>query len=276
MNGISNGLKKFSSQVLYFLMAPVFFFFFTIVYKPYDLTQSLDMGRGLFSFNVAIMTSIILVILVISRLLFFIFREKMKLNYFWYTFWCIGEIIVVSFFVALYLWLMLGGDSLYLDVMKEYVQDIFLTLIYPYLIITLSVIVKDRGEELTALQFQTQEQSADTNLYTRFYDANNNQKLSLITTSILYIAAQENYLRIYYVDNDKVTNYLLRNQMKNIEEYCQSQGLVRCHRSYFINSTRIQLLKKEKEGVIYAELNAPEPIKIPVTRKYYDSLAQML
>ena len=64
--------------------------------------------------------------------------------------------------------------------------------------------------------------------------------------------------------------------MKALDELCQDNGMVRCHRSYYVNPSHIKVLRKEKEGVIYAELDAQEVIHIPVTKRYYDRLSEML
>ena len=67
----------------------------------------------------------------------------------------------------------------------------------------------------------------------------------------------------------------LRNTMKRMEETCLKGGLVRCHRSYFVNSARVQALQKDKEFT-YAVLDVPNAHRVPVSRNYYDSLAALL
>lgn len=271
MEGIVKGLYKFSSQVLYFVSVPVFLFFFILVYKPFDLYILLDMERDLFAFNVTMLTAILFVSLLLSRLVFYLFRSNLDLTYFRYSVWCILEIITSSLFVALYVWLMYGTEIPYFDVMIETIQDMFLALIFPYVIITMYIVNRDkRWKEHNA------EPTFDPKTHTRFCDANNNQKLIVATSTILYIAAEENYVRIYYVDDDRISTYLLRNAMKNLDETCALGGIVRCHRSYFVNPARVKLLKKERDGVVYAELEAPVLTKIPVSKKYYDALNTIL
>lgn len=277
MDQISAKLKSFSTQVLYFMVAPCFVFFFTIVYKPFDLSGVLDMGRDLFPFNVTILTCIVLTSLFISRLIFYLVRDKIKFNYFRYTIWCLIEIVCAALFVALFVWLMLRRSVPYFEIMKESVQDTFLILIIPYLIITLSVIIMDKREIIRELEMNAlKDPQYDPATHIRFFDSNNNQKLLLTTSSVLYIGAEENYLRIYYESDGKVSSYLLRNAMKNIEEHCLSNGLVRCHRSYFVNAARIRILKKDKDGIIYAELESTSPVKVPVSKRYYETLTMKL
>lgn len=272
MSRVAKRIEKFSSQVLYFLILPCFLFFFTIIYHPFEIQDSLDMGSDKFSFNITIITCIVLVSLVISRLIFYFVKRRMTLNYFWYTIWCILEMVAASFFVALYLWLMFKTEVPYFQLLIESIQDLSLVLIFPYLIITLSLIILDYRDD----NQKSSSHYDDSVSHIRFCDANGNQKLVLTLNSILYVAAQENYIRIFYINDDKVVSYILRNTMKKLEEGGLPKQLVRCHRSYFVNTRRVKLLKKEKEGVLFAELDAPQPIKIPVTITYYDTVAQLL
>ena len=64
--------------------------------------------------------------------------------------------------------------------------------------------------------------------------------------------------------------------MKAIDEICQENGLVRCHRSYYINPSFVKVLRKDKEGVIFAEMDSRGMVRIPVSKTYYDRLAELL
>ena len=110
----------------------------------------------------------------------------------------------------------------------------------------------------------------------RFYDDKHNLKIVLMPEAILYITAEENYVNIFYQDNGKLRNYVLRSSMKALDELCQDNGMVRCHRSYYVNPSHVKVLRKEKEGIIYAEMDASEIIHIPVSKRYYDRLAELL
>lgn len=275
MKEISTIFRRFPTQILYFITMPLFFFSFALLYKPFNIEEILDLGKDLFAFNVTIMSCIVLVTLIMTRSLFFAINKRKGMGEGWYLFWCFAEIVAISLFVSLYFWLMDGGKHHFFAVMVEAIQDIFLTLIFPYLIIHLALLYNDR-ESAVATAHPLPVRNGAEPVHVKFYDSNKNQKFAATQSSILYITAQDNYLRIYYLDNDKVSSYLLRNSITNVENYCAEYGLVRCHRSFIINSQRIKLLKKEKEGYVYAVLDGPEPLQIPVTKRYYDSISQML
>ena len=99
----------------------------------------------------------------------------------------------------------------------------------------------------------------------RFYDSSHNLKIVLTPSAILYIAAEQNYVNIYYVENGRVRQYELRSSMKAIDELCQENGLMRCHRSFYINPAHVKVLRKDKDGIMYAELDADDVHHIPVS-----------
>jgi len=123
-----------------------------------------------------------------------------------------------------------------------------LTLVIPYTILALSL-------RLYELNNSSNEDEDNAIQRMRFYDDRHNLKIVLTPSSVLYITAEENYVNIYYTENDKLRNYVLRSSMKAIDELCQDNGLIRCHRSYFVNPSHIKVLRKDKEGVVYAELD---------------------
>ena len=52
--------------------------------------------------------------------------------------------------------------------------------------------------------------------------------------------------------------------------------MVRCQRSFFVNPQHVKVLRKDKQGVVVAELDVNGADTIPVSPKYYDALERML
>ncbi len=53
---------------------------------------------------------------------------------------------------------------------------------------------------------------------------------------LVYVEAQENYSKIVWIDKDEVREKLLRVTLKKIEDQVVDDAIVRCHRSYIINT----------------------------------------
>jgi DNA-binding LytR/AlgR family response regulator len=109
----------------------------------------------------------------------------------------------------------------------------------------------------------------------RFTDNTGRLKLVIAQDVILYIEAKENYVLIHYLDGSKIKDYSLRQSMRGIEELMMKHGIIRCQRSYYVNPRHVTVLRRDKEGMIQAELETVGR-QVPVSPKYYEELSKML
>ena len=123
---------------------------------------------------------------------------------------------------------------------------------------------------------QKEEQATYDDSLMRFTDSTQRVKLMIASSAVLYIKSEENYVRIRYMEGDHIREYALRASMKSLEELMQKHGLIRCQRSYYINPQHIKVLRRDKEGMITAELNNTQAPPIPVSPRYYEQLAKWL
>ena len=142
------------------------------------------------------------------------------------------------------------------------------TLIYPYAFLWLKyeIIVKEKQMDNTP----------DENSLIRFYDEYKKLRLVIAREAVIFIRSEENYVHIYYMDQEKNKKFTLRSSMKALEETLTKRGLVRCHRSYFINPAFIKIVHKNSAGIIVAELNQPNCDTIPISRKYQDAITKLI
>ena len=118
MTGIPRVFRRFVPQLLHVIVLPIFFFAFMIIYRPFNIMSFL--GKEWFGVHIAIMTGIVLLCVLITRLIYY--YVPMKLNYTLYIFWNVAEAVFTSFFVALYLWLVLGKPMPYFEVLILAIQ----------------------------------------------------------------------------------------------------------------------------------------------------------
>lgn len=259
--------KKFAAQALYFSVVPFFFLIFAALYKPFDMDTLLNTPRASYSFNIAMMMCIILLVTLASRMILYFTRVIRHLSMNWYRVWCIGEIVVCAFFVALYATLICKFGQQYLETLVDTAAYLFLVLVFPYLILDLAL-------NLAAAKNANVATVADNKLH--FYDNRHVLKFVVNTENVLFIKADENYITIHYNEGDKRKTYDMRCSMKSVEDVCEGNGIMRCHRSYFINPKHIKALRKDKENAIVAELDTGDDTLIPISKRYYDPLVQVL
>ena len=265
MSHIPTVFRRFIPQLLHVIVLPIFFFTFMLILRPKGIVEFL--GNDWFGVHLTIISCITLLSAGVARTVYYFI--PMKLNYTLYVLWCLAEIVFMSFFTALYLWLVFDKNMLYFEFLTSSFQFLFLSLVFAYVILGLSMRI---------YEFHHKEYSLDDNVAQRmrFYDQQHNLKIVLTAPSILYIAAEENYVNIFYNENGRVRSYNLRSSMKAIDELCQDNGLMRCHRSFYINPAHVKVLRKDRDGIMYAELDADDVRHIPVSKKYYDHLSDML
>jgi DNA-binding LytR/AlgR family response regulator len=182
------------------------------------------------------------------------------------VYWEVAEVIAMSMFMALYLTLMYKGTFPYFHIVGQSLYALLIICIYPYVIFNLSI----------AYMAQKEEQATYDDSLMRFVDNTQRVKLMIASSAVLYIKAEENYVHIRYMEGERLKEYALRASMKSLEELMHKHGLIRCQRSYYVNPQHIKVLRRDKEGMITAELNTPQAQTIPVSPRYYEELAKWL
>ncbi len=264
---IPSVFTRIKCLLYYILGIPVFFLIFTTLYRPLLVRELLDMTpQGLFSFNVTIISCILLGVMILSRVLMAVTSRHSALSRLSWRLWHVAELVGMSLFVSLYLTLMYKGRYTYYGMAGICMGMLTMTLVYPYAILYLV---------WNAIAAKEDAPVEDDSLM-RFRDQQKQVKLIIASAAVLYIEAKENYVIIKYKDGDIVKEYTLRSSMVALQELMRKHGLVRCQRSYYINPVHVKAVRKDKEGVITAELTTPNLKAIPVSPRYYDELANLL
>ncbi|MBQ0025254.1 MAG: LytTR family transcriptional regulator [Bacteroidales bacterium] len=259
---------RYKTQVLFYLALPLFFFGWVLIYNSESIVSLLREGPSpdSINLNLPIVTAIIFVVSALSRSLLYILRSRIVLTAFRYFLWCLAEVVVISLFVALYLTLRSRSDLVFFDFLPRTLLQFCLILVYPYIILSLIFYIIGIQEV----------REIDQGSRVRFYDSRHLLKFITTVSSILYVESKENYVIIHYVENGLLKHYQLRNTMKNVEELLSRSGFVRTHRSFCVNPSHIAMLRKEKNGLFFAELDSGAKESIPVSKKYYEALTSLL
>ena len=260
-------LNKLKMQVAHVFGLPLFFLCFVLVFHPSEIEAFLDTPAMDSGFNLVMVCCIILLSLLITRALRYVIRDSLKPTLERYLIWCVAEAVVAGMFVSLYLLLMHTEGMMYLAVLCRCVPFVLEILVIPYTILTLLAFVWDS-------QGASPEEGEESLI--RFRDSTKRLKFAIAASAVLYIAAEENYVRIHYQDSGKIRNYVLRASMRSIEESVTRHGIVRCHRSYFVNPRHVALLRKDRDQGAIADLDVQGAQSIPVSKSYYEALTKLL
>jgi len=265
MEKTSGILWKYTTGCWFATLSAGFFLLFSLFYDPFGMQERLDMGRDISAFNTIILTCIVGVSVMTTRSLMALLKNSISKEWWAYLVWCVMEITVAAAFMALFLSLMEKGAG-YFQTLSTCIKYAATILVYPYTILTLIMTVSDKKK--------AEEREEAANLV-RFYDSNKLLKLTIAASALMYIKAEENYLRIFYLDAGKFKDYQLRSSMTAISETAGKAGLFRCHRSYYINPSKIKALRRESNGTMSAEIEGAES-PIPVSKKLYQELTALM
>ena len=101
----------------------------------------------------------------------------------------------------------------------------------------------------------------------------NDERLFLKKTNLLYIKAEQNYIRVCYLDeNTRFASTLLRSTLSN--SHGQAPFLVQCHKSYLINPIRVKEVtgNSQKARIVFSDtLDA-----IPLSKSFYKKVKEEL
>lgn len=101
------------------------------------------------------------------------------------------------------------------------------------------------------------------------------EKLDLGLDNVMMIKSADNYVDIYYKEDEQVKHKLIRNTLKNIQKLLSDyHDFVRCHRSCIVNSTYILNMTNSYKGHRLIMLDMEE--EIPVSRQYILAIKEAL
>lgn len=253
-------------HLLVLFIVPFFFVAFSIGYRPFDMFSLCDFGFFKPPVHIVLLGCIILVMLLLSRTVYFFVERHDHFHWWADLIWCLAEIFIISFFTAMYM--SLFAHRPYFECLGLSLQFNFTILIYPYAILCLADALVYRVEN-------TKYSQAPENVI-HFHDENKHLKLVVSASSVLYIKANDNSVNINYLESGRVKDFALRTSMRSLEPIAERFHLVRCQRSYYVNPAHVKVLRKDSDGFIFADLGIEGVNPIPVSKTYYDNIAAIL
>lgn len=280
---IPKTIYSIKSTIMFVAGLVLFTLFFAIIYTPnYGLSEEAislgDLGEGEQAVAqwyrhetmcLSITCAIILVVTTLSRVILLLTTHTARIREWEYLLWQLVEVVATALFTNLFLSLYLHLD--YFPNLPRVLLIYISIAVYPYTFYWLLSERIDRDLRIaeaqrTILRLRNSEGREEKGMM-RFMDDKGNIKLVVGSEHIISIEAAGNYVTILHISGGRLMRYSLRNTLKGIEELCAGSPLVRCHRSYYINLSKVKLLRKTPEG-IFAEIDFEGVGDIPVSKSY--------
>jgi hypothetical protein len=277
---LSEPYYSVKSNLIFCLSIPIYVMLFMVLYSP---TFGINGHDGWLSdwnqhagLCLPIICAIILGVLLASRsiLCFALVRHTLSKREF--LVWQAVEFLVCCLFCDLFLSLYLHAD--YFVTLTRIIIVGLELVIFPYVIywaamelLDHSIRLREANDIIAELRKGTERNEAGA---IRFADEKGNVKLVVGAERVISIESAGNYVTILYDNDGKLVRYSLRNTLKSIEDICRANGLVRCHRSFFVNLSKIKIIRRTPDG-IYAEIDRSGVEDIPVSKTYAAELMRL-
>ncbi len=116
------------------------------------------------------------------------------------------------------------------------------------------------------------EQTMEQGMSVYFEDEVSHTDIKVNPNSIIYILAADNYIKIFFFQNNMTQSLLVRGTLKNVEEKLADQTkFYRCHRSYLVNLSYVRHISGNAQGY-KLHLEGTEEL-IPVSRSLNNEIA---
>ena len=274
-------LYKRSSQTTFIVFVALFSLIFINAYKPFSSFEWIPYirYRGSNAAYLLISTALVaagLLVLVLSRIIMGIYTRRRKMVYGVFALWVAVETIVMASVYTLYAVLSNGEPSDFLQLWRNTVINTVLVLFIPYVIFIIYVSWREKDRQLRQIteQLENGDSPASTGLIPLYNDKGELQ-MSVKKENLILLESADNYVCVWYMNNDTVRKTMIRNTMKCMARDLDGSSIVRCHRSYMVNLDHVKVMRRQNTGVTI-ELGIAGIPDIPISKTYCDSVTRWL
>jgi len=258
-------LKYRKFEILYIYGISIFNFIFLLLFKPFGLSNLnfIERLRALLIYFIAIFPIILVNSYVLKR--FFIKKYTIGNTILWFI-WSFFLISICIFIVNAYLF---NDGEFYFSMFLWSVGVTLCTSVIPLAILILlhyNYVLTKRLNNAYSINEIIRNKQLNHNKEIIIEDESNNKKFSVSIDSLLYITAADNYIDVYYFNNNKISHELIRNSLTNIEKtFSNTKQLFRCHKSFIINLNSVLSVTGNTAGYKLKMKNTD--VLLPVSRK---------
>lgn len=285
MTPIPSFIYKRSNQIAMIIFVPIFALFFIALYSPFDFDRIDSDAHFLSWLNVSreLLVQLITIFLIligmavaaISRWLMALYTRKRQISYVHYIAWIACEILVMTLMFTIVA-LFTDTNKGIITLFKNSLIKTFLMLLIPYTLCYIYFIWQERVAQLRMLRERiAEDETALQAAYVQIFDEKGEMRLSVRREHLLLIESADNYICVWYTNNNAPKKVLVRNTLKQVAEQLASTHIQRCHRSYLVNLDHVKVLRREKEG-IFVELGIVGVPDVPISKTYSDSIQKWL
>jgi hypothetical protein len=253
-------LDKLKYRLLHVLIILVFSILFLFIFEPFNIKAWLKYPDWLKDLGLISLALTFFFIIAFSQLMVRTLVPISTFNVLHLVVWLSAEILLLSVILTI----------LFADYTKGYLKEFFITLkfttpglVLPY---SFSILILVLMHQRSKLGRADSEQAPEAPDLIHFRDERDQVKFSIDRPSILYLESSDNYVTVYYVQEESIRKEMVRISMRKLEPMLEPHGMVRCHRSFMVNLENVHWFKKDGRNYHFKMKNCDTVI--PVSRAY--------
>lgn len=264
------------------IFTTVYSLIFINIFRPFN---SEDWISGINTFNYFLYSSLMVLVGVtlisVSRIIMYFFVKKISIGYLEYLIWIFAEIAILAGFYVFIAYkvgfidnyIQQNQNPIYweaiFEIFRKAIANTTWMLLIPYIISFLYLY----NEYLIRNIINKQDENKERNVI-QFKDEKDEVRFTIASEKVIFIESSDNYCVIKYLNNDKVSDFILRNSLKRLSNELKDTSIQRCHRSYMINFEHVSSLKKDNSEISF-EFDVPNIKEIPISKSYNEKIMEL-
>lgn len=231
------------------------------------------------------------IFLIFSRvMMYYMSKRLIRFTFPIFIIWSLVEIVLIGLFHA-YISLRIMHVHEYTTalIIGKSILITFIALGFPFIVTDLSFALLDAQRVLKIARKVIQSNEVNTQNTQKantseqvvtdnpdiinFNDYTGALKFTVKLENIYYIKAEGNYVNVLYNNKGGISSFVLRNKIQAIEDSLAGTPLMRCHRTYIVNSNNIKLIRNEADGY-YIDFNQTGLESVPVSNTYREKIVK--
>lgn len=257
-------LTNRQNTIIQVAFTALFAYVFINIYQPFGAENWYKINELQFRVFSLLVVVAGMMVIILTRTLLLLLKRSHEITLALYIWLITAEVILMAGFYTSFEILLLNDTRKAHLLFINAMQNVVLILLIPYLLSSLFFAWTDIKSKLEHVIQQFRDPKE---IFIHFRDEKDKVRISLKLVDVLYFESTDNYVKIIYLDNDKIKHTLIRITLKALVESLANFPIYRCHRKYAVNITNVKLLKKGKKNY-HIILNDNIETEIPVSKTY--------
>ena len=279
--GIPRKLRTGDFPYMSVLYTLAFSAVFMLLYQPFSSSAWFSMTTLRLAGLTMLFFSLSVIVLLVSKSMFIDFCRTRAVRLWQYIAWSIVEFLAIALlYVGFTLLFSLGNYSSSLTLIVKAIPCVALILLIPYSAIFLLAdhyqsLSDDASDSLSETSVSNGGNRTLKERMINFADDSGILRFSIDIDSILYIKSEGNYVNLFYEKGENLESYMMRIPISSLETRLSGSPIVRCQRSYLVNTRRIRMMQNDGKSSYIIIDNDRVPV-IPMSQTYASAVSDAL